>query len=85
MLSDGMQLMPEPLIRKQKCAGRKNPCSAHFFVSGRAWQLPLSADEVHFSAEAHQIFAGKAETLLRQILSPQPGESGNPADIRTFE
>ena len=56
-----------------------------FFASPPAWQLPLSADEVHFSAEAHQIFAGKAETLLRQILSPQPGESGNPADIRTFE
>ena len=55
------------------------------FASPPSWQLPLSADEVHFSAEAHANFARKIEPLLRQILSRAGDESGNPAFFQEFE
>jgi lysophospholipase L1-like esterase len=38
------------------------------FASAPSWQLPLSPDWVHFSPEAHQIFALKVKDCLRDFL-----------------
>ncbi|HBG65739.1 MAG TPA: hypothetical protein DDW78_04650 [Treponema sp.] len=75
MLSDGMQLMPEPLIRKQKCAGRKNPCSAHFFVSGRAWQLPPACSTGSAALFAEVGAAWMSASRMKAGLRGAPGAS----------
>ena len=46
-----------------------------FFASAYAWDIPLSADGVHFSAEGHRIFAEKLWEEIKAI------ESGNHAVI----
>ena len=38
------------------------------FASSPAWQLPLSADGVHLSAEANRIFASRIEDILSTRL-----------------
>lgn len=35
------------------------------FASAPSWQLPLSADEVHFSAQAHKVFAAQVEQHIK--------------------
>ena len=40
-----------------------------FFAAAPQWELPLSADGVHFSAQAHERFAAEIERCLRQALS----------------
>ena len=37
------------------------------FAAAPAWNLPLSADEVHFSPEAHKEFAAQVEKHLQQV------------------
>ena len=43
------------------------------FASAGSWDLPLAADAVHFSAQAHMTFALQAERHLRPILASTPG------------
>lgn len=38
------------------------------FAPAPSWQLPLSSDWVHFSPEAHQIFAQKVKECLQDLL-----------------
>ncbi len=38
------------------------------FATAPSWELPLSADEVHFSPEAHKNFAARVEKHLREGL-----------------
>ena len=36
------------------------------FAAATSWDLPLSADGVHFSPEAHKEFAARVERHLRE-------------------